>query len=226
MKEKIKDFVLSLGADVCGFANIARFSGAPAGFHPKNIFPDCKSVVVFGIALPRALTKVDSKLIYGYFNNGACAKVDWIAFQTAKEIERLSGGYAVPLPSDDPYEYWDPEKMEGRGLLSMKHAAVLAGLGTLGKNTLLLNEKYGNLLTLGAILTDLDLESDPLAESICIDGCSLCIQSCPTHALNGRCAEQAKCRPNTYGTNARGFQVVNCNKCRTVCPMRFGREKA
>ena len=225
MKKQIKDFILSLGADVCGFANIDRFLEAPAGFHPKDIFPDCQSVIVFGIALPKGLTKVDPRLIYGYFNNSTCPNVDWVAFRAAKEIERLYGGYAVPLPSDDPYEYWDSEKMEGRGLISMKHAAVLTGLGTLGKNTLLLNEEYGNLLTLGAILTDLNLESDPLAKSICIDGCSLCIQSCPTQALNGRCTNQAKCRPNTYGTNARGFSVVNCNKCRTVCPMRFGKRK-
>jgi epoxyqueuosine reductase QueG len=107
----------------------------------------------------------------------------------------------------------------------MKHAAVLAGIGTLGKSTLLLNEKYGNLLTLGAVLTDLDLDSDPLAESICIEGCNLCINNCPSQALDGQRADQAKCRPNTYGTNARGFDTVNCNKCRVVCPMRFGKKK-
>jgi len=225
VNKQIKEFIMNLGADACGVANIDRFSEAPAGFHPKDIFQDCKSVIVFGIALPRGLTKVDPRLIYGYFNNSSCSKVDEIAFRTAKEIERLYGGYAIPLPSDDPYEYWNSEKVEGRGLISMKHAAVLAGLGTLGKNTLLLNEEYGNLLTLGAVLTDLDLESDPLAESICIDECSLCIQNCPSQALNGYCANQAKCRPNTYGTNVRGFNVVNCNKCRTVCPMRFGTGK-
>jgi epoxyqueuosine reductase QueG len=223
MKKQIKELILSLGADVCGVANIDRFSDAPVGFHPKDIFPDCKSVFVFGIALPKGLTKVEPRLIYGYFNNSTCPEVDGVAFKAAKEIEKLYGGYAIPIPSDAPYEYWDPNKMEGRGLVSMKHAAVLAGLGALGKSTLLLNEKYGNLLTLGAILTDLGLESDPLAKNICINGCKLCIQSCPVKALNGDHADQAKCRPNTYGTNARGFDVVNCNKCRTVCPMRFGK---
>ncbi len=225
MKKQIKEFVLSLGADVCGVANIDRFSEAPVGFHPQDIFPGCQSVIVFGIALPKGLTRVEPRLIYGYFNNSICPEVDKVALNAAKEMERLYGGYAVPLPSDAPYEYWDPKKMEGRGLISMKHAAVLAGLGTLGKSTLLLNDKYGNLLTLGAILTDLDLESDPLAQNICIDSCSLCIQSCPVQALNGDWANQAKCRPNTYGTNARGFDVVNCNQCRTVCPMRYGKLK-
>jgi epoxyqueuosine reductase QueG len=107
----------------------------------------------------------------------------------------------------------------------MKHAAVLAGLGALGKSTLLLNEKYGNLLTVGAVLTELDLDSDPFAESICIEGCNICIKNCPTQALDGQRADQQKCRQNTYGTDARGFSTVNCNKCRVVCPMRFGRKK-
>ena len=225
MESQIKEFILNLGADVCGIANINRFADAPAGFHPKDIFASCKSVIVFGIALPKGLTKVESRLIYGHFNYKVCPEVDLIAFKAAKEIERVHGGYAVPLPSDGPYEYWDAEKLEGRGLISMKHAAVLAGIGTLGKSTLLLNEKYGNLLTLGAILTELDLVSDPFAESICIKDCSLCIKNCPSQALNGQIANQGQCRPNTYGTNARGFDTVNCNKCRVVCPMGLGRKK-
>lgn len=223
MKNQIKELVLSFGADVCGVANVDRFSGAPAGFHPRDIFPDCKSVIVFGIALPKGLTKVEPRLIYGHFNYGTCPEVDWVALKTAKEIERLWGGFAIPLPSDSPYEYWDAEKMEGRGLISMKHAAVLAGLGTLGKSTLLLNEKYGNLLTLGAVLTELDLDSDSLAENICIENCNMCIKNCPSQTLDGQSANQKKCRLHTYGTNARGFDTVNCNQCRVVCPMRFGK---
>ena len=39
----------------------------------------------------------------------------------------------------------------------MKHTAVLCGIGALGKNTLLLNPQYGNELTIGVILTDLNL---------------------------------------------------------------------
>lgn len=225
MKKIIKDLILNYGADICGVANIARFSEAPAGFHPRDIFPECKSVIVFGVALPKGLTKVEPRLIYGYFNYGTCPEVDLVALRAAKEIERLCDGYAVPLPSDSPYEYWDVEKLEGRGLISMKHAAVLAGLGTLGKNTLLLNEEYGNLLTLGAILTELDLPSDPPAESICLEGCSICLQNCPVQALDGQHADQLKCRLNTYGTNARGFNTVNCNRCRITCPMRFGKKQ-
>lgn len=224
-KIKIKEFVLSLGADVCGVANIMSFADAPEGFRPADLFADCKSVVVFGLALPKGLTKVDPKLIYAHYNSFICSQADSIALNAAKQIEEDFNCYAVPLPSDGPYDYWDAEKMEGHGLLSMKHAAVAAGLGALGKSTLLLNCKYGSMLTIGAILTDLNLPSDSPAESICLPGCNLCIKNCPVQALDGKSAVQKKCRLNTYGTNAKGFDTVNCNVCRTVCPMRYGKAR-
>ena len=104
----------------------------------------------------------------------------------------------------------------------MRHAAVLAGLGSLGKNTLLINKLYGNFITLGAILTNLDLKSDPLSEELCIENCRLCLDNCPVQALDGKTANQKLCRPYTYTTNDRGFSVINCNKCRTICPQKFG----
>lgn len=223
VKEQIRKLILDLGADICGFSNIDRFDKAPAGFHPKDIFPTCRSVIVFGAALPRGLAMIEPRLIYAHYNNLSVPEIDRIAFVAAKQIEKISNMSIVPLPSDDPYEYWNAAETEGRGLLSMKHAAVFAGLGTLEKSTLLLNKAYGTMLTLGAILTELDLPSDPPAQSICIEDCDLCIRSCPSHALSEGHVEQSKCRVNTYGKNLRGFDVVNCNKCRTVCPMRFGK---
>ena len=222
MKNGIKELILGLGADLCGIANIDGFSQAPAGFNPKDIWPDCRAVVVFGIALPKGLTRVEPRLIYGHYNSSVFPDLDRIAFNAAKQLERCYGADAVPLPSDGPYEYWDAENMEGRGLISMRHAAVLAGLGTIGKSGLLLNKKYGSLLSLGAVLTKLELESDPPAENICLEKCDLCIKSCPAQALDGKLVCQLKCRRNSCGTNARGFDTVNCNKCRTVCPMCFG----
>lgn len=222
MKEHIRKAILNLGADVCGFSHIDRFEEAPRGFHPTDIFEGCRSVIVFGISLPKGLYCVPPRLVYGHFNDATCPEVDRIALLGAKFIEKSFSSAAVPLPCDCPYEYWDADKTEGRGLISMKHAAVNAGLGTLGKSTLLLNPDYGNMLTIGAILTDLELESDPLDESICIEDCTICITHCPVSALDGIRANQKACRKNTFGETARGFSTVDCNTCRTVCPMRFG----
>lgn len=223
MKEDIRKIFMKLGADICGIANIDRFTNAPEGFGPTDIFPDCRSVIVYGLAVPKGTTKVSPRIIYKQFSNIAKVELDRIAYYSSREIERNFNGCAVPLPSDGPYEYWDAEKMEGRGQISMRHAACLAGLGTLGKNTLLLNGRYGNTLNIGAVLTDLDLPSDDLAESICRASCRLCLDSCPVGALDGTSANQKRCRMNTYFNNARGFEITNCNTCRVVCPMRFGK---
>lgn len=222
MKESIREIILSLGADVCGVTNIDRFTDAPQGFSPKDIFKDCKSVIVFGIALPKGLIQVDPQIIYGHFNNFSSQRVDAISFSAAKIIEEKFDCEAVTIPCDGPYDFWNERNLEGRGLISMKHAAVLAGIGTLGKSTLLINNKFGNLLTIGAILTNLNMLSDELSESCCISECKMCIECCPVNAIEDGSVNQKLCRNNTYDKNSRGFDIVNCNKCRSICPMRFG----
>ena len=220
-EEKIKQIILNLGADICGIANIDRFSNAPTGFTPSDIFKECKSVIVFAKRLPKGVGYVSPRIVYNHANNQTISEVDKITYKASIELEQI-GCLVVPLPCDSPYDYWDNENLTGKAVLSLRHAAVLAGLGSLGKNTLLINRKYGNFITLGGLLTDLDLESDKLSEDLCLENCNLCLKSCPAGALDGKTANQKLCRTNTYGTNDRGFGIVNCNKCRVVCPRAFG----
>lgn len=223
MENHVKQIMRSYGADVCGIAGIEGFAAAPAGFSPTDIYRGCKSVIVFGIALPMGLTDVDSRLVYGYYNSFICTEVDRVALQGAKALERAFRAKAVPMPCDNPYEYWEPETLTGRGLISMKHAAVMGGLGRLGKNSLLLNPEYGNLLAVGAVLFELELQPDELCEDICIETCRKCIDACPVQAISNGRVNQLSCRHNTYGKTSRGFDTVDCNSCRTVCPMRYGK---
>ncbi len=222
MKEEIRNAVISFGADVCGFASCERFSDFPSGFCPIDVYKECKSMISFGIALPKGLYDVPSRILYTHFNALSIQKVDDISFKIARYIEETCGGIAIPVPSDSPYEYWEKETLTGRGTISMKHAAVMAGIGTLGKSTLFLNEKYGNRLTLGLVLTNLSLESDPLSKEICLPNCKKCIEECSVHAIEDMHVNQKLCRNNAYGETSRGFPTVECNKCRTVCPMRLG----
>lgn len=225
MKETIRELVLSLGAEVCGFAAVDRFCDAPAGFHPTDVFAQCKTVVVFGKALPKAVTKASPRIVYKHFNDLSLAELDRIAAKAALYIEQRTDGFALPVPCDGPYESWIAETMEGRGTVSMKHAAVLAGLGTLGKHTMLIHPRYGTLLNVGAVLTDLALPSDPLCEELCNPGCRKCTESCPVGAITEQGVNQLLCRQYAYGKNDRGFEVCNCNRCRTVCPKVFGTER-
>ena len=224
MKDEIRRIILELGADVCGFASGARFKEYPTGFSPQTIYKECKTVVAFGVALPKGLFEVNPRLIYSHFNGDiVCRQVDDIAFKASRKIEEKFNALAIPLPCDSPNEYWDAVKLTAKGLISMKHTGVLCGLGQLGKNTLLLNEQYGNRLTLGAILLNVELETDPLSDNICIEACHKCVKSCPVQAIDKESVHQNLCRPYTYGKTARGFATVDCNVCRRICPMKNGR---
>ena len=220
-EEQIKRIIFNHGADLCGIAGIERFADSPVGFHPSDIYKECKSVIVFAKRLPKGLAYINPRIVYKHANDLNKNEVDTITYKSSIDIEQL-GCVAVPLPCDGPVDYWEKENLRAKGILSMRHAAVLTGLGSLGKNTLLINKQYGNFLTLGAILTNLDLKSDPLSEELCIENCRLCIDNCPTKALNGKTVNQKLCRSYTYTPNDRGLEVVNCNKCRTICPGKFG----
>jgi epoxyqueuosine reductase len=122
-----------------------------------------------------------------------------------------------------PYEYWNKEEQVGHAILSMRHAAYLAGLGSLGKNALLTNMKLGNIIQIGAVLTDTELDPDKPAEySMCPDNCRLCIEACPANALDGKTVDQKLCRPLSNFRNERGFVLKKCNICRKICPNYAG----
>jgi epoxyqueuosine reductase QueG len=151
--------------------------------------------------------------------------MDAITFNACRKLESM-GITAVPIPTSEPYEYWDPERTRGMGILSLRHAAYLAGLGVIGRNTLLVNRKYGNMLQIGAILIDKDLDGDPvIAEKWCPPHCRLCIVSCPQKALNGKTVDQMLCRQISQFKTGKGYTLEKCNRCRTVCPNRLGIKK-
>lgn len=215
-KSTIEEIVYSLGADVCGIASVERFINAPKGFHPNDILPGAVSVIVFGKQSPMGVFESPTNVPYTLTRNKIYDLNDSISLELTFRIE-AEGYKAVPIPSSNPYEYWDAENKHGRGILSLKHSAELAGLGRIGKNTLLINDKYGNRLWLGAVIVDAVLEPDPITQSLCIENCTICLDSCPQSALDGTTINQKKCREICY-TNTHGGVIYTCNICRKVCP--------
>ena len=218
----IKKRAIQKGADIRGIAPVARFVNAPKGFHPCDIYPDCKSAIVFASHFSLSTLHARTNVPYTFIRNMMVNKLDGIEYHLSQELE-TEDIPSIPIPSAEPYEYWDPDKRHGSGILSLKHAGQLAGLGVIGKNTLLINDKYGNMIWLGAILVPIDLEPDPLASyEGCIPECTLCIDSCPQHALDGTTINQKLCRERSNSTTEGGGWVLSCNICRKVCPNHKG----
>lgn len=213
----IKEIAYSLGADVCGIASIKRFDNAPKGFHPLDVYSETKSVIVFGKQFSKSLFEANTNVPYTFVKNKAVELLDNISIKLALTID-AEGYKAMPIPADEPYEYWDSENRHGRGILSLKHLAQAAGIGCIGKNTLLVNKTYGNRLYLGAVISDVELTEDDLIDNFCPENCNICIKACPQEALDGITINQKKCREKCASSTPGGGVIYSCNLCRKVCP--------
>jgi len=220
--EEIKCRARNLGVDLCGIASVDLFADAPSGFHPTDIIKECKSVIVMALRFPISTLSATSQAAYTFVRNRLVEKIDFITFQISSELEDIRC-CAVPIPSSDPYDYWDDSRKHGQGVLSLKHAAVRAGLGHMGKNTLLINDQLGNMIWLGAVLIDKELEPDLMATyQVCIPHCRICLNSCPINALDGTTIVQSKCRSISAKYTEGGGGVYACNICRKLCPQYKG----
>ena len=221
----IKEVAFDLGAEECGIAGIERFSSAPEGFRPTDIYSDCRSVVVFLKSMPGEIIQADSPIPYTHAAYLMYSELDRIGIGLCRALE-TRGARAVPVPSDTPYLHWEQERCHGMGILSLRHAAWLAGLGILGRNTLLIHPKRGNMVYIGAVLLAEELEQDPMIENFqCPPRCSKCLDSCSQHALDGTTVDQSLCRPHSFVKTGRGFDLYRCNQCRRVCPYRTGKKR-
>jgi epoxyqueuosine reductase len=217
----IKQQAAYFGARLCGIAPIDRFNDAPKGFGPLDLFPQTQSVIAFAKQIPKSTLNLSSIIPYSVLEEASLHETHRIAFELALYIE--SQGYQAVMVPSEPYEYWDAENQTGKGLVSLKHLAFKCGLGTWGKNHLLYNPEIGNLMRLGAVLTDAILEPDAMVEKeICKTNCRLCMSSCPGGALSASGVDQSKCRGYSQGYTSKGDSIYTCNVCRRVCPNVFG----
>lgn len=196
MKEKIREFVLGMGVDDVGFAAVSDYQ-SPRSPKVESIFPKAKTIVVMAY---KELSSCESPN-YQIAMSGRMDAMEFARscnYRLARFLEREFDSKAMTVPFSYPLEM-SVKTLGSLGDVSLRHAAVAAGLGAFGRHNLVVHPKYGSRIVFSAVLSNLEMPSDsPLKENPCTQ-CNLCVESCPAKALDeegrtnvGRCIKTAQ----------------------------------
>ncbi len=195
LQKQLKDLAFSLGADDLGFCDFT--APLPAYAESQGLTHAVSIVVKLSDAVLQTIENAPSFVYFQHYRS-ANSLLDQIAFRISREIEK-NGYSALPIAAsqslgkDNPY----------RGFVPHKTAAVLSGLGFVGKSGLFLSKSYGSKIRLATVLTNAPLQSElPVIENGCGD-CQICKTACPAGAIYGELPKK---------DGSRNFDAEKCSK--------------
>jgi epoxyqueuosine reductase len=249
----IAESAKALGFDVCGFVRAEEFPelahmkewlergyagemkylADPRRSDPQNAFPGVRSAIVcalnYNADKPRSTETATQE--HGDGPKGWISRYAWGRDYHEVLWEKLNA-LTQEMRSRIP-ERFEARAYADTGPVSERLLAKYAGLGWIGKNTLLLNQEIGSFFFLGVILTTLELPPSIAADAMpppdLCGTCRRCIDACPTEALVEPYVMDAR-RCISYLTielrgsipkefrEPIGRHVFGCDICQDVCP--------
>ncbi len=214
-ENELKRMLEDAGADEVGFCAL--------GENTAPDFPGYRYAVSIVRALSKAVVKtVDGRPTPVYFQHYRITntKLDLLAADCARFIESR-GFEALPVAASQSM----PGAGNYRGVFQHKTAAVLAGLGFVGRSGLLLSPVFGPRIRLATVLTDMPLTAENGMIGNGCGNCRACVDACPAKAIGGRLydggseplidVEKCSAHMKTYKDVGRG---AVCGICMSVCP--------
>lgn len=208
VKQKAKEY----GADLCGISPMSRFEGCPKQYDGRYIFPGAKSMIVLGFRIARGLFRgIEEGTYFSAYPSMGYAAMNQIYIPNV--LHRLTsfleddGNESIPImffagPSNNTVtgefrEGWSrnvaPDKPYPDIMLHFRMCAFMAGLGEFGWSKVFLTPEFGPRVRFAVILTDAELEADPIYEGHICDRCKLCARNCSGHAISMTESVKATC---------------------------------
>jgi len=216
-----------------GYAGEMRYLADPRRGDPQSILPGVRSVIVCALNY----NAPEPKSIDAFNLPDTAEPFGWISRYAwgddYHDVLRSKLDVLIAALKDRFDESFEARAYADTGPLQERVFAKHAGLGWLGKNTLLLNQEMGSWFFLGTILTTLDLNpslapAEAPAPDLC-GSCTRCIDACPTDALVEPYVMDAR-RCISYLTielrgnlpedlrEPMGRHAFGCDICQDVCP--------
>ncbi|NLO06096.1 MAG: (4Fe-4S)-binding protein [candidate division WS1 bacterium] len=224
--EKVKQAAKAMGADLCSIGTPDRWEGAPAQMDPRFIMPEAKSVIAFGFRIMRgSLRGIEEGTFFSNYSSMGYGGLNWLyiphtMINMAKYIEDY-GYEAIPLGHLSPWRAIDnvgnlkggsrpvePGKPAPDVMVHLRIAGFLCGMGEIGWSKVFLTPEFGPRQRIGVMLTEAELEPDPIFEPHLCDRCMLCASECPG-AISAERSVKA-----TIGGYDLEWNDLDCDRCR------------
>ncbi len=177
LTDKLKHFALDEGIDLIGITSTKPFIVQRKKIpfiDPKERLSDAKALIVTGFYIhenDNTLSNESNKARgrYNSYDVRAFIPMEKYHFKTIKKFLE-NEGYKV--------------KFNKNHIIPDKQAAVRAGIGKYGKNSVVITEKFGSYIMFVTMVTNapLDYKEFPINKTEC-NNCDICIKSCPTEAI-------------------------------------------
>lgn len=210
----LKKICLKEGLDLFGVADISQIKNE-FQISPKTLL-NLDKAICLGLRLSQAiLSEMEEKPTKLYFHHYKIINsfLDQVALKLGNIIQK-KGYAALAIPATQIID-WEKNSAH----LSHRRLGVMAGLGWIGRNNLLVNENLGSQFRLVSILTDMPLAIDKPSKKDCGD-CRLCVKMCPCGAIQESAADfdHHKCfdKLKSFQTQRQVEQFV-CGICVNAC---------
>ena len=187
---------------------------------PRLSIPGARSIIVAGVYIGGVILKswqdastgrTSRLFLSGFFND---------VVKELNPVVRLlqAEGYSAEACNDS---------LPNGSIIPLKLAAIRTGVGWQGKNSLLVNRRYGTFLALGGIVTDALLEPSGETQPDRCGTCTKCQEVCPVGALDqAHILDRTKCLSYLLQQSdlpeqlneVVGNRIMDCEICQDVCP--------
>lgn len=229
-RDFMQEMKAKLDVDLLGVASVDKSTSPELKDMATSLLPGVKSVVVLGKEIYKevvALLKPYKGAGEAEYGDLLGPHSDYVNGRLTRAVYEFAGffrkdGYrSLPLPAAG----CPTDQRFLAAIFSYKHAAHLAGLGSIGRHSLLITPEYGPRVRLACLLTEAPLDSYPLSnKDYCID-CEACIRECPAEAL------QLPGHGKAYSMNKFACQAyrragLTCGVCVKVCDEILGQDRS
>lgn len=226
MLDKIRDYVIGMGANLVGFADLSTLPAINRLNMPNGI-----AIAIAIDPAKAALMLKEPTMEYYNEYESLNAKLDKIGLQLQSYLSEQ--GYTAFAQTVDFVKKQraklEPDNASAKALMPHKTIATLSGLGWIGKSTLLITDAYGSAVRLTSVLTDAPLPVKDSTYNCCCGSCNICSESCPGNVIKNNewtidsdrdeLIDFYACRKTVV---ERGFKLgvdhAACGICMAVCP--------